>query len=643
MKKTVNIIVLAIFLLLSLQLQGCKKQPKSGDDYDELFEGGHGFVPSPYKIATAEQLLLIGSEPNLMRKDYILIKDIDLNPHLRGGRIFRRALIAPDTDDANGFQGTAYTGNLDGDGHTIKNLTIRSRGGDYLGLFGKVDFYGRIDNLGLENVSIVGTDGSHYIGAIAGEAIHSLFINCYATGKISGGNKSGQIGGLAGSVDERIVDDCYSTVNVFTGKNSKEIGGLVGRSGSKNDNRITNSYASGNISCSDNSSFIGGLIGSNKGVMSNSYATCNFSVGENYEHLGELVGQNSGHVINCYFPEDFDVGGIENNVGLPLTQEQMRQQSSFADWDFENIWTINDTMDYPKLRPGPPWPPKPTPPDLSSCTRLVVFGSLEYIISGTSSDPNFFGVEEKKILRSKKYIVTDRETIEAYAHEVNKGVYKASKVNYGIGNPSSGVSCYRNEERIEFFNIFPRSIRTEYYHWFGYSEDLPYTTLIAAASNVKPLILRYRCWRNIKKLHDELIKIRNKTKAYPSPDKWCDAIAPSMRRAKDEKWTYDTLTCPSARLQDKSEISQGEPDEPNSPGQSVPPLKCHYAMNPDCEPNSPGDMVLLFETKTGWNQYGGPELFTFDNHNPKGGCVLLNDGTVKFVRTKEELHNLRWK
>ncbi len=30
-------------------------------------------------------------------------------------------------------------------------------------------------------------------------------------------------------------------------------------------------------------------------------------------------------------------------------------------------------------------------------------------------------------------------------------------------------------------------------------------------------------------------------------------------------------------------------------------------------------------------------------HNPKGGLVLLNDGTVKFIRTEEELKQLRWK
>ena len=71
--------------------------------------------------------------------------------------------------------------------------------------------------------------------------------------------------------------------------------------------------------------------------------------------------------------------------------------------------------------------------------------------------------------------------------------------------------------------------------------------------------------------------------------------------------------------------------------------KCHYAANPNCILDSPADTVFLFETKAGWNQHGGAELFTFDHHDPKGGCVLLNDGTAKFIRTREELQQLRWK
>jgi hypothetical protein len=66
-------------------------------------------------------------------------------------------------------------------------------------------------------------------------------------------------------------------------------------------------------------------------------------------------------------------------------------------------------------------------------------------------------------------------------------------------------------------------------------------------------------------------------------------------------------------------------------------------MNPHCEPNSPPDMVFLFETKAGWNQHGGPELFTFDHHEPRGGNVELKDSTVKFIRAEKELQQLRWK
>jgi hypothetical protein len=41
--------------------------------------------------------------------------------------------------------------------------------------------------------------------------------------------------------------------------------------------------------------------------------------------------------------------------------------------------------------------------------------------------------------------------------------------------------------------------------------------------------------------------------------------------------------------------------------------------------------------RLGWNQNGGLELSTFDNHDPKSGCVRLNDGMVRFIRTREGL------
>lgn len=33
-----------------------------------------------------------------------------------------------------------------------------------------------------------------------------------------------------------------------------------------------------------------------------------------------------------------------------LTTKEMKQQASFQGWDFDKIWTIQEGVDYPKLR-----------------------------------------------------------------------------------------------------------------------------------------------------------------------------------------------------------------------------------------------------------------------------------------------------
>jgi hypothetical protein len=147
---------------------------------------------------------------------------------------------------------------------------------------------------------------------------------------------------------------------------------------------------------------------------------------------------------------------------------------------------------------------------------------------------------------------------------------------------------------------------------------------------VQPLIFRLECARTIRSLPSDWAPyIQAAPKPYPPADRWCDATLELFLRLHGHgygvgpdfaKQAENCFRCPAA----------GEG-------------RCHYAINPDCRRDSPADTVLLFETMAGWNQHGGPELFTFDHHDPKGGCVLLNDGTVKFIRTEEELKQLRWK
>jgi hypothetical protein len=98
---------------------------------------------------------------------------------------------------------------------------------------------------------------------------------------------------------------------------------------------------------------------------------------------------------------------------------------------------------------------------------------------------------------------------------------------------------------------------------------------------------------------------------YPEPSKWCDLLVDYV----PEKF----FQCPGGKEN-----------------------KCHYAMNPNCELDSPKDMVLLFESTGGWNQFGGPELLNTQNHEGRGCNVVFNDCNVEFVET-EDFQYLQWK
>jgi len=143
---------------------------------------------------------------------------------------------------------------------------------------------------------------------------------------------------------------------------------------------------------------------------------------------------------------------------------------------------------------------------------------------------------------------------------------------------------------------------------------------VDCAANLTNLWHRFLLYSEAEKNHTKISSGNNEI-IYPTTFKWCDSMLQAYKSiGMLDYWIKKPLLCPSKSKDDK----------------------CYYAMNPNCKYDSPPDVVLLFEAKAGWNQHGGRELFTFDNHDPKGGCVLLNDGTVKFIRTKEELRQLRW-
>jgi len=119
------------------------------------YSGGTGEPNDPYQIATAADLIALGNEPNDYDKHFILTADIDLDPNLPGRKIFDRAVITPDMNDANlewEFDGTPFTGVFEGNGHVISHLKIRGEG--FLGLFGQICYPAKMLNLSLLGVFV---------------------------------------------------------------------------------------------------------------------------------------------------------------------------------------------------------------------------------------------------------------------------------------------------------------------------------------------------------------------------------------------------------------------------------------------------------------------------------------------------------
>ena len=118
----------------------------------------------------------------------------------------------------------------------------------------------------------------------------------------------------------------------------------------------------------------------------------------------------------------------------------------------------------------------------------------------------------------------------------------------------------------------------------------------------------------------------NNNMQYPTADKWCDLLEPYYKN------NSRILVCPAAKKYDYTRTIDPKTEH-----------KCSYAINPyakrDCR--FPATTVLFFESKPGWNQSGGPELLTTENHRPNGCNVLFCDGHVEFVRA-ENINKLQW-
>ena len=218
------------------------------------FAGGTGRWDDPYQIATAEQLISIGSDWRLLDSHFVLIADIDLDPNLSADYAFQESPIR-----------AGFSGVFDGQGHRIRHLTIRdTTEEDHIrcGLFGSIGLAGEVKRLVLEDVHVVSSSCYGGAGALCAYNFGVAF-QCSAMGVVAGKRYSG---GLVAS-NYGVVEECSSSCTV-SGQFS---GGLVG----SNMEKVQDCYASGRVlDDPDDTSRVGGLVGDNQGTIIRCYAAC---------------------------------------------------------------------------------------------------------------------------------------------------------------------------------------------------------------------------------------------------------------------------------------------------------------------------------------------------------------------------------
>ena len=203
---------------------------------------GSGTESDPYQISTAAQLKRfrdIVNGPNGQTKNLaacaVLTADIDLNNE-------PWTPIGPDRD-------SAYTGTFDGQGHTVKNLsvTVNVQPGR-AGLFGCVKD-GTIRKLTVAG-SVSCTANQGWCGGIAGYAMDETIENCASLCTVSCTGIDARVGGIVGLVDYNsrtlIIRDCYN-IGKITGRSDNGSSDAGGICGFYMNGKISNCYNVGEI------------------------------------------------------------------------------------------------------------------------------------------------------------------------------------------------------------------------------------------------------------------------------------------------------------------------------------------------------------------------------------------------------------
>ena len=275
------------------------------------FAGGDGTSASPYRIETAQQLQQMAEYPTGY---FQLAADIDL-----AGVEWQPV----------GDYLTPFEGALDGDGHTVSNLTLALDGQDMVGLFGRIGVGGQVEELTLENVTVSGQDN---VGALAGMNGGSIEYCQLVGDNTVAGRKA--VGGLVGDNWTGRIEGCVADADVTA--NTK--GGVLAGD-SSNSKAIQSSAAFGSVT---GGQLVGGITGSSAySSVTSCYAVVQVN-GQGGGAVGEVQPQT---IEDVYYAQDV-AGQTDTGKGEPMESADMKTDEFVQDLNRSGSWQAQDG-DYP--------------------------------------------------------------------------------------------------------------------------------------------------------------------------------------------------------------------------------------------------------------------------------------------------------
>ena len=255
-----------------------------------------------------------------------------------------------------------FYGTFDGCGHTIYGMYIENTGmpnaNSNAGLFSTIGDSSVIRNVGIAASCI--DMQSYDTRGITGDAT-KYWLQC-GVGTQGAAGRAGMLVGYA--VNAFTIDQCYTEGNIFVQScGFYGLGGMIGQAGDVfyfNKARITNSYSRvdvHNTSMVDTIDYTPCDYGFATLGVQIPIKTC-YSAGHTYHSFANANNSLGDSVLNCYYDKElvqvmdhYAWGGI-HYIGDPKTTNEMHAKATYTDWDFENIWGRNDTINdgYPYLR-----------------------------------------------------------------------------------------------------------------------------------------------------------------------------------------------------------------------------------------------------------------------------------------------------